>query len=528
MSTGTQVAKATGLIVLITLASKVTGFFRTVVLADVYGATCLTDSYMAATVYPNTLFAGINSALATTFIPLYTEIRERRGRQSAYDYANTVFTVLVLALVALLGIGFATALPVLPLYVPGWVGKACAGTSQIRLTLELTWVMLPSLVFIGLAAVQTGILQAEADFGPPAAVGIPQNLLLIAVVLGLAGRLGIFAAALGTLLGGTSYVAVQAVALRRHGFRYRPRLAWRNPELVRMGRMILPVFLSTFVGQAGYIVDRILASTLAAGSISALSYAALVNNVVLGIFVTALVTVMYPTLARYTAREDYAGFLDAIRRALGVLALVTLPVAVGTMVLRLPLVQVVYERGAFGPHAAAQTAFALVFFAVGLTGNAAAILLPRAFFALKDTRTPTLFGLLAVAVNIVADLLLVRPLAQGGLALGTSLAQWALAGLLLWQLRRRAGPIGGSRLARTFVKSLAAAGATGAVIDVLYRLTRAWLPGHGFVVEAGHLLVIAAFGAAVYAVLTWGLRVEETAYLLDILRQGWSRLRAAV
>ncbi|MCL8208485.1 MAG: murein biosynthesis integral membrane protein MurJ [Actinomycetia bacterium] len=528
MSTGTQVAKATGLIVLITLASKVTGFLRTVVLADVYGATCLTDSYMAATVYPNTLFAGINSALATTFIPLYTEIRERRGRASAYDYANTVFTVLFLALVALMGIGFVTALPVLPLYVPGWVGKACAGTSQIQLTLELTWVMLPTLLFIGLAAVQTGILQAEADFGPPAAVGIPQNLLLIAVVLGLAGRLNIFAAALGTLVGGSSYVALQAVALRRHGFRYRPRLAWRSPELARMGRMVLPVFLSTFVGQAGYIVDRILASTLAPGSISALSYAALVNNVVLGIFVTALVTVMYPTLARYTAHADYAGFLDAIRRALGVLALVTLPVAVGTAVLRLPVVEVVFERGAFGAQAAAQTAYALVFFAVGLTGNAAAILLPRAFFALQDTRTPTLYGLVAVAVNIVADLLLIRPLAQGGLALGTSLAQWALAGLLLWQLRRRTGPLGGSRLARTFVKSLAAAGVTGAVVDGLYRLTRAWPAAHGFVAQAAQLAFLAAVGAAVYAVLTWRFRVEETAYLLDILRQGWTRLRAAV
>lgn len=528
MSTANQVAKATGLIVGITVISKITGFFRTVVLADVYGANCLTDSYVAATVYPSLLFSGINLALTTTFIPLYTDIRERSGSKAAYEYANIVLTTLLLALVLLEAVGFLTALPILPLYVPGWVGKMCHDVSQLHLTLELTWVMMPALIFIGLAGVQTGILEAEGDFAPAAFIGIPQNLILIAIILWLSARLNIFAAAIGTLLGGMSFVIVQGIPLHRRGFRFRPRFGWNHPELRRMGRMVIPVFLSTFVSQAGYIVDRILASGLANGSISALQYASLINNVVLGVFVTALVTVMYPTLSRFTARGDVAGFINAIRRALGVLILVTVPVSVGIVVLRTPLVRVIFQHGAFTPFATAQTAFALLFFALGLVANSAATLLPRAFFALKDTRTPTIYGLGAVAVNIVADLLLVHPLAQGGLALGTSLAQWAITIILLWQLRKRVGALGGFRLMTTLAKSIFAGLVMGLAVDALYTYTHRWLPLHQLPLEVAHLGLVVLVGAGIYAMLVWLLKIEEVSYFLDLLRLGLNRLRTSI
>ena len=526
MSTGQEVVKATGMVAGITLVSKITGFARTLVLADVYGATCLTDSYVAATVYPSVLFAGLRSALATSFIPLYTEVRERDGQGEAFRFANTVLTTLFLALLVLLALGFATALPVLPLYAPGFVSRVCLARPQILLTLELTWIMLPALLFIALAGVQEGILQAERRFAAPAAVGIPQNLILIAIIALLASHWSIFAAAVGSFVGGASYVVVQGVALRRVGFRFRARLDWRNPDLRRMGVMVLPVFLSTFVAQAGYIVDRLLASSLKAGSLSDLNYALLLNGLLLSLFVTALVTVLYPTLSRFTARGDQPGFVSAVRRSLGVLTLVTVPVAAGVMVLAAPFVRLVFQRGAFTATATAGTAFALVFLGVGLVASAAGALLPRAFFALKDTRTPTLFALISVAVNIVADLLLVHPLKQGGLALGTSIAQWVFTGVMLWRLRRRVGPIGGLRLAGTVGKALGGGAVMAAILYVGYHATIGLTPTAGRAVwwQGADLVGVGGAGLAAYVALMWRWGPEEVQYLRQVAGQGWRTL----
>jgi putative peptidoglycan lipid II flippase len=526
MSTGRQVARDTGLIVAITLISKVTGFIRTVVQAAVFGANALTDAFVAATVYPNLVFAGINGAITTTFIPLYTEIREQEGRQAAFRYANVVQTALMLALVGIEILGYVSARAVLPLYLPGWVHKTRDGWNLIQLTLELTWVMLPSLIFMGMAGVQTGLLQAEQEFGVPAALGIPQNILIVAAMLTLASRVGIFAAAIGTLAGGMSMLVVQAWPLRRLGYRFRLLWDWDHPQLRRMGRMVLPVFVSTFVGQAGFIVDRILASSLPSGSISALNYASLINNVVLGVFVTALVTVLYPALSRYTARQDLSGFVNVVRRSLGVLTLVTMPVTIGVIVLATPIVRVVYQHGAFTTRATGQTAFALIFFAVGLVASSASTLLPRAFFSLKDTRTPTFYGIAAVGVNIIADLILVHPLRQGGLALGTSLAQWALTGVLLWRLRRRVGPIGGGRLLATTLKSAVAAGCMGIVIAALDTMARHHLAGHRLLWEIAVLGLLGVVGAGIYTGIAWLLRIEEMAYLGSLGHDIWARLKA--
>ena len=524
--TGREVVKATGLVAGITLVSKVTGFARTLVLADVYGATCLTDSYVAATVYPSVLFAGLRSALATSFIPLYTEVRARDGQAQAFVFANTVLTTLFLALLVLLAVGFATALPVLPLYAPGFVSRVCLSRPQITLTLELTWIMLPALLFIALAGVQEGILQSERRFAAPAAVGIPQNLILIAVIALLASHWSIFAAAAGSFLGGASYVVVQGVALRRAGFRFHPQLDFRHPDLRRMAVMVLPVFLSTFVAQAGFIVDRLLASSLKSGSLSDLNYALLVNGLLLSLFVTALVTVLYPTLSRFTAQGDQPGFVSAVRRSLGVLTLVTVPVAATVIVLAAPFVRVVFQRGAFTATATAGTAFALAFLGIGLVASAGGALLPRAFFALKDTRTPTLFALISVAVNIVADLLLVHPLQQGGLALGTSIAQWVFTGVMLWRLRRRVGPLGGMRLLATVGKALLGGAVMAAVLYVGYHATIGLVPTAGHVVwwQGADLVVVMAAGLTAYGVLVWRLGPEEVTYLRQVAGQGWRTL----
>jgi putative peptidoglycan lipid II flippase len=217
------------------------------------------------------------------------------------------------------------------------------------------------------------------------------------------------------------------------------------------------------------------------------------------------------------------GFVAANRRALALLTVVTMPITIGVIVLRGPLIAAIYQRGAFTPEATQATAFALAYFSVGLVALGYTALLPRAFFALQDTRTPTTWAMVAVGVNIAADILLVHPLQQGGLALGTSIAEWSLAALLIFQLRRRVGPLGGGVLGATFAKALAASVVMGGAIFGLLRYSTSWIPPGATVLHVLQLLALMLVGAGLYGAMVWLLKIEEVGYLLTLLREGYRR-----
>jgi putative peptidoglycan lipid II flippase len=205
--------------------------------------------------------------------------------------------------------------------------------------------------------------------------------------------------------------------------------------------MIIPVILATGAGSLGLVVDRMLASGLPEGSIAALNFGFLLSQFPLGIFAVAVTTVIYPTFAEYAAKKDLTGLRHALVAGVRVTLFIVLPMSVAFVVLRQPMVRVLFQRGAFNPRATGLTATALLFFSLGLAPMALQNLISRVYFSLQDTLTPMLLGIGAVAVNIVLNLLLIRPLAHGGLALSTSLAALFSMVLLFMVLRRRMGEL---------------------------------------------------------------------------------------
>ncbi|MGE5594227.1 MAG: murein biosynthesis integral membrane protein MurJ [Betaproteobacteria bacterium] len=428
--------KAAGIIAFVSVVSKLLGFAREASLAAVFGATYATDAYLVGQTIPMLVFAAVGAALGNTFIPVFCQIRQDRGREAAFRMASSVINATLVLSLGCVAVGEAFAGPLARLVAPGFQGPVHA------LTVTMSRVMFPMILFQGLSGILTGMLQTEGNFAVPALVSLAFNAVLIASILGLGPVFGIGAVAAGTVAAVAAQAVFQVPALVRLGYRWEPVLDLRDPGLRRIGALVGPVLVATAVGQLGLVVDRVLASSLAEGSVAALNYGNRLMGLVPGVFGLAIITVMYPTLAGFAAERDFARFGRAFAEAAKMINFILVPVAVGMAVLRVPLVRLAFERGAFDARATEATAWALLFFCVGVGVFTLRDMVNRAFFALQDTTTPMIVGAASVGINVVANLLLVGPLKHGGLALGTSLAGVFGVGVLLWRLRERVRALG--------------------------------------------------------------------------------------
>jgi putative peptidoglycan lipid II flippase len=341
-------AKAAGVVAFLTVVSKVLGFVREASLAKVFGATSATDAYLVAQTIPYLLFATISYALTTTFIPVYAHAREERGQEAAFRFANTVtWAVLALGLLFVL-VGELLAVPLVRLVAPGFAGEVA------ELTVYLSRIIFPMMIFQLLSGVLTGILQADGEFAISTAAGLVQNVAIITSILVFGPLYGIGAVAMGTLAGAALAMIVKAPFARRLGFRLTMGFDVHDVGLKRIEVLMLPAVIGAGAGQLNTVVDRILASGLPEGRVAALSYANRLMQLAPSIMGASIVTVTYPTLAKLAAREKWAAFNAGLIDALSLIHFLLAPVAVGVLVLREPLVRIVYERGVFDAMATQQ------------------------------------------------------------------------------------------------------------------------------------------------------------------------------
>lgn len=512
--TRSSLTKAAGIVAFLTIVSKVLGFIRETSLAAVFGATYATDAYLVAQTIPYLLFATVSYALTTTFIPVYAEVREKQGQEVAFRMANTVmFAVGCIAVVFIL-VGELLAERLVSLVAPGFEGQVS------ELTAYLSRIIFPMMIFQLLSGIITGILQADGEFAVPTAAGLVQNVAIITSIICFGPRYGIQAVALGTLIGAAGAMVVKLPALKRTGFRWQWGFDLRDPGLRSMLVLIMPAIIGAGAGQLNTMVDRILASGLPEGRVAALSYANRLMALAPGILGASLVTVMYPTLAERAAKREWKGFSDSLIDTLSMVHFLLAPIAIGAIVLREPLVRIVYQRGVFDEIATQETAWALLFLSLGMAIFTMRDMASRAFFALQDTKTPMVVGLVTVGINIVLNLLLVGPLEQGGLALATTIA--SLCGLILslWIMHRKAeAPLAIGRLASSVARVLIAAAIMGVVVWWSYPYIEGMLPRPGTLAELGRVLVAVVEGAVVYIFGLWMLRVPELEVAVGVVRR---------
>ncbi|MFZ5595814.1 MAG: murein biosynthesis integral membrane protein MurJ [Bacillota bacterium] len=500
-----------GIIAFGTTASKVLGFVREMVIAAFFGASYLVDAYLVAMVIPQVLFSIISASLTTTVIPLVTEYENLEGRQSVLRLLNTVTTIMAVFLAVLIILGELLSPFLIRLVAPGFSGVTA------DLAVYLNRIMFPMMLFLGLAGLGTGILQSQRRFLYPAFIGVPYNFFIIGSLFVLGKTWGVTGLALGTLLGVVSQWLFQIPEIRKCRFPFNWNLDFSHPGLKKIGRLILPVIIGSGAGQINFVVDRMMASGLVEGSIAALNYATKLNLMVYSIIAMAVANAIYPEFAEAAVVKDGKKFLNSMLRSMNGLMLVVIPISVGMMILKEPMIRLVYERGAFDAAAAQLTVTALFFFSFGLPAMSLREIVFRAFYSVQDTMTPMIIGVVTVALNIGMILLLVPYLAIGGLALATSISVSAGLVLLLYYLRKKLGHIGGRVLLATGAKILLASLIMGLVVYGSYHYMNAVLsPG-----RRTDLLLFGVntfLGGGVYFALVYLFKVEELGWLADKVR----------
>ena len=506
------VVSAVGSIGAATLASRVLGYVRDMVVARAFGAGPVTDAFFVAFRVPNLLRRLLaEGALSTAVIPVFAEYLAAGGRAAFLAMVRAVAGATTLTLCAVTLAGMLLARAIVTVMAPGWL----ADPALFDLAVDLTRMMFPYLLLVGLAALATGVLNVHHRFFTAAFGPAVLNVGMIAAVLLLARRIEppIVSLAVGVLTGGLGQLLVQLPEVHRVGVPLRPSGDWRHPAVARIARRLLPAAFGLAAVQVTVVLNTLLASLLPGGSISYLYYADRVMEFPLGVFGIALATASLPTMAAQAARGDRAALTDTLGFSLRLSVFVAIPAATGLLALGAPIVGLLFQRGRFSAEDAAATTVALAAYAVGLPAFSATRIAAQTFYALGDTRTPVMLGLLSVVANVGLALGLMWPLAHAGLALASSLSAYVNLLALLWALRRRLGLIGGRALVR-------AVGRAAIATMPLWLVARALAPVWDGTAVAVALTVAAIVGGTLaFAVAAALLRAPELTALLGMLRR---------
>jgi putative peptidoglycan lipid II flippase len=512
-----RIFQAASLVMGLFVISRALGLLREMVIASQFGTSAEMDAYLAAFRIPDFLFYMVaGGALASAFIPTFTGYLTRKDMPGAWRLASATINWIVLILLALGAIAAILA--------PWLVQTLYAEFSppQTALTIELLRWMLIAMVLFGVSGVVMGILNAQQHFLLPALAPAIYNLAIIFGAWFLGPVWGVRGLAVGVVLGAAGHLLVQIPGLiwgprRMH---YRPVLTAYDRSLQEVGRLMAPRVVGLAAVQVNFLVTAILASTLIAGSLTALNYGWIIMLLPQGIIAQSVATALFPTLATLAARGERVEMRRVFGATLRSLLFFTLPAAAGLVILAEPIVRMLLERGAFTATSTRATAWALAFFSLGLVGHAVVEITARAFYAIKNPLTPVVIGILTMVVNVILSVLFLNLFESwgwvqlGGLALANSMAVTLEMAVLIILLRRAMGGLGAPGLGRSVVKISLATVAMALVLLIIrphLPMTYAWLAGLSGIIVGG----------IVYIGVARVLGVDE---LRQIERRIWLRL----
>lgn len=512
-SANRQIARAAGVVMAGFVLSNLTGLVRQILVSNAFGTRAEIDAFNAAARVPDTLFVLVaGGALASAFIPAFTGLLERGDRGGAWELASSVMNIvsLVLAVVSALAAVFAPELVrgvLAPKFTPG----------QQALTVSLLRILLVSPVIFGVSGLVMGILNTHQHFLLPALAPTLHWVGWIVGVLAFVPRWGIHGLAWGAVLGAGLHLAVQLPGLRGlPGARYVPRLGLGSPAVRQVARLMAPRMLGVAVVQLNFWINVILASGMPEGSLTAIGVAFAVMTMPQVVIAQAIAIAALPTFAAQVARGEVGAMRSSLAATLRGVLLLSVPAAVGLILLRFPVVAALFERGEFNARSTELVAWALLWYTAGLVSHSVVEIVSRAFYALHDTKTPVFVGAAAMGLNAVLSVGLaawfgrVGWMPHGGLALANTIATTLEMVALLWLMRKRLGGLEGRRVLLGLGQATLGSLVMGAGIWMWLRLSYVlWLAVLGVVV-----------GGVIYAGMVWLLGVEEVREVYRWVRGG--------
>lgn len=500
-----------------TLISRILGYIKDMILAVFFGASGLSDTFFVAFRIPNLLrelFA--EGSMSSAFIPVLTEYQTKHGAEEAERLVRIAFTFILVLVGAICIAGIVFAPAIVAAIAPGFLQTP----EKFSLTVLLTRVMFPFLLFVSLAALAMGALNVKRIFFVPALAPAVLNIVTIATVLLWAPRMGqpILAVAIGVALGGFVQFAFQVPSLFNNGYSLKPAYDFSHPGLRKMSLLLLPATMGMAVAQINIFISTILASYLPEGSITYLYYSMRLIQFPIGIFGVAMGMAILPTLSAHAAKGELESLRSDFSFALRMLFFLTIPAMAGLIALRQPIVNILFQRGKFEYAATVGTAEALLFYSLGIWAIVGVRIVTASFYSMQDTKTPVKVAIVALITNIILSLVLMKPLKHSGLALAHAVASSVNFIILFLMLRKKLERIEGRKIVMSFLKISLASVVTGLTSWLLVR-GELWMQGGRLAEKTGIITGVIALYLAAYILIMYLLKSEELNYLLKMRKR---------
>jgi putative peptidoglycan lipid II flippase len=528
----TQIIRAALVVLLGFFTSGILGLLRTAIFSAAFGTSTALDAFYAAQRIPEMLFVLVaGGALGSSFIPVFARFLNQEDKAGAWRLASAVMTLSALAAAALSVLLILFAPQIVPALLVPYEQPAVQA-----LTVQLTQIMMLTVVIFSISGLLMGILNAHQLFLLPALavsmnnIGLIIGALVISRLLspvegvGQSGDANIYGLAVGAVLGALLHLTIQLPGMIRIRARLRFSPDWRIPGALEVLSLMGPRVLGLGVVQINFVVNTALTSGMAAGSLTALTTAWTLTFFTLGVVAQSIATAVFPSLCALAADADLGGFKDRMNGALRSVIFLALPATVGLIVFGVPIIRL-FERGEWTSDSTAATAWALAFYALGIVGFGALEILSRAFYALSDTWTPVRVGVLAMVSNIVLSLVFIQFIGDpgslnrgsfAGLALANALTTLGEALLLWWLLRRRIGALDGRVVFDAFWRAGAASIGMGLAVGAVGALAADLSP---FILAP----LGAGIGGVVFFALSLALRIEEARTVPNLILRRFRR-----
>lgn len=429
MMSSKKLFKATFIVMIMTIISRFLGFGRDILAAYHFGAGQTYDIYSAAVAIPDSVFMIVGLAISTTFIPILSEIKHKKGKADMFNFSNNVITILGVLSIIIFILGMIFTENIVKVFVSGF------NAEQMQATTFLTRISLINIFFLCINACFLSILQVCEDFVMPSILGLFFNLPIIIYLL-VFNNVSILGLTIANVLGNILRVLVQLPSLYKQGYRIKLFIDLNDEKIKRMLILILPVIIGAGANSLNMIVDKNLASGLIAGSISALEYSQKIIVFANTAITTSIVSVMYPVMANRLNAGDKKGFLQYLSKSIVIISLFLIPIMMAFILLRSEIVDVFYSRGAFNNEAVMLTSLAFLGYSIQLPFFGVRDILNSSLFSMQKTKITTINGVIGVCVNIVLSIILSKYIGVGGIAIATSIAA-AVTAILLFNSTRK-------------------------------------------------------------------------------------------
>ena len=504
-----NMAGAIGSVMFIMIASRLLALFSSQIYMSVFG----TDSvyiniYSYAINIPNIIFTCIGTALSTVVIPLYVGHKAVGENEKAKEFADnilTIATVLTLIVVVL-------SIAISPVLVR-FTGFSKTDSARNYAVKALMMVM-PVMIFYAWNYVFQGMLQAEGKYWLPAFVSAPSSLVVIAYVLLLSDRFGVMGLLVATIIGLSLQAFILIPPLVKSGYRYRPRLRFRDADIIKAGKMTIPVL----IGVGSYQINMLFNSTMIARyDESMVTIITFVQNITIQLVVSlsySVTSVLYPKLSERAAKGDMDGYKETLSSILKTIVVLLVPVTAGYISVRKPLMDILVSWGKVSDDAVNKAEIFLSLYAIGVLGIGLKEILDRAFYSLKDTRTSAINGFFIMAVNIVLTTVLMHALGAYGIPLAYSLA--SIIGILnlLWQLKRKIGSYAVG-MARELLCAVVCAALMAVAVTFTIKGMNYAVSGDNLLLKGVRLMVPVLVGVMVYAVSGYAFGIESVKFYVN-------------